>query len=298
MTDVLCIPSFTINIVSVNQLFKNRSLTVIFTPHDFVIQDPSSKMIGQGDLIHGLYCLKPIVDSFPAFNKTCTLNSISSLPLNVHFSYTNKLVVNVVQHSNKIVTLRHNRMGHLSDKMLKILSQNASFSVDSNFSSACYDICPLSKLRRLSFQSHNHMSSCIFYLIHVDVWGPYHTVTHQGMHYFLTIVDDYSRFTWIYLLHTKSEATQKVKDFFALIKTQFGFQIKKLRSANALELALTTFLQQQGTLHQFSCPYRPQQNFVVERKHQHLLNMARSLLFQSKVPLLFWGECVTTTTFL
>lgn len=137
-----------------------------------------------------------------------------------------------------------------------------------------------------------------FYLIHVDVWGPYHTVTHQGMHYFLTIVDDYSRFTWIYLLHTKSEATQKVKDFFALIKTQFGFQIKKLRSANALELALTTFLQQQGTLHQFSCPYRPQQNFVVERKHQHLLNMARSLLFQSKVLLLFWGECVTTTTFL
>lgn len=55
------------------------------------------------------------------------------------------------------------------------------------------------------------------------------------------------------------------------MKTQFGASIKKLRTDNAPELALTSFLQEQGTLHQFSCPYRPQQHSVVERKHQHPL---------------------------
>ena len=86
--------------------------------------------------------------------------------------------------------------------------------------------------------------------------------------------------------------------FFAMVKTQFAASIKCLRSDNAKELALIDFLAFQGTLHQFSCVERPQQSFVVERKHQHLLNVARALFFQSKVPITFWGECVVTVAFL
>src|ERR1044072_9959310 len=69
-------------------------------------------------------------------------------------------------------------------------------------------------------------------------------------------------------------------------------------SDNEKELKLEDFLMTQGTLHHFSCVERPPQNSVVERKHQHILNVARALYFQEKLPLTFWGGCVTTVVHL
>ena len=86
--------------------------------------------------------------------------------------------------------------------------------------------------------------------------------------------------------------------FFNLVTNQFDRKIKCIKSNNAKELAFTEFLNQQGVLHQFSCVDRPQQNSIVERKHQQLLNVARALYFESRISLHNWSGCVLTTTLL
>ena len=75
--------------------------------------------------------------------------------------------------------------------------------------------------------------------------------------------------------------------------------IKALRSDNGQDfLSLQAFLDQNGTNFHRSCPYTPQQNGVVERKHSHLLNVARAIRFQANLPLQFWREHIKTACYL
>ena len=192
----------------------------------------------------------------------------------------------------------HNRLGHLSDKRLDVLKNQLNCDISkSHDDTPCY-ICPLAKQRRLPFVSHNNMSQFPFDLIHCDIWGPYNVTAHFGHRYFLTLVDDCTRFTWVFLLKQKSEVVTVIPKFFNMVATQFDKKIKEFRSDDAKELAFTDFFNEKGILHQFSCVDRPQQNSVVERKHQHLLNVAHALYFQSRIPIQFWTECILTATFL
>ncbi|GJW53973.1 putative RNA-directed DNA polymerase [Tanacetum coccineum] len=89
--------------------------------------------------------------------------------------------------------------------------------------------------------------------------------------------------------------------FYSLIKTQFKKNIKVFRSDNGTEFVnqqFSGFCESNGIIHQNSCSYTPQQNGIVKRKHRHLLNVARSLLFQGGIPLNMWTECVLTATYL
>ena len=111
---------------------------------------------------------------------------------------------------------------------------NLLFS-NKNDSLASYPVSPLAKQIRQVFPSSNSRISTSFDLVHMDLWGPYKIPTLDKKHYFLTIVDDYSRFVWIYLLKLKSETIVAIKLFFSMIKTQFGAYAKVVRSDNGTE---------------------------------------------------------------
>jgi hypothetical protein len=78
-------------------------------------------------------------------------------------------------------------------------------------------------------------------------------------------------------------------------QNEFGLRIKKIRSDNGMEFKnsqIEGFLEDEGIKHEFSSPYTPQQNGVVERKNRTLLDMARTMLDEYKTLDRFWAEAI------
>lgn len=103
----------------------------------------------------------------------------------------------------------------------------------------------------------------------------------------------------MYLLLDKKEVVQTIKNFLVMVARQFKTRVQTVRSDNGTKfMGLRPYFAAQGILHQTSCVGTPQQNGQVERKHRHILNVARALRFQANLPIAFWGECVLTANFL
>lgn len=112
-------------------------------------------------------------------------------------------------------------------------------------------------------------------------------------------MDNYSRCTWVYLLKFKAKTQSLLTQFYTMVETQFNKKIKCFRIDNEIEFLMKDFFfKTKGVLHQLSCVECPQQNSIVERKHQQILNVARALKFQSNLPLSLWGECVLISIYL
>lgn len=87
----------------------------------------------------------------------------------------------------------------------------------------------------------------------MDIWGPLSICSLQGHQYFLTIVDDYTRHTWLYLMHSKSETRSCNHTYLAFVSTQFNAKIKVIRTDNGNEFKMHDFYSSFGISHQTSC---------------------------------------------
>jgi hypothetical protein len=112
--------------------------------------------------------------------------------------------------------------------------------------------------------------------------------------------DDYSRFTWVLFLQEKSQTQDTLKGSLRQAQNEFGLRIKKIRSDNGTEFKnsqIEGFLEDEGIKHEFSSPYTPQQNSVVERKNRTLLDMTRTMLDEYKTPGRFWAKAINTACY-
>ncbi|KAM1062317.1 hypothetical protein ACFX2A_027225 [Malus domestica] len=138
-------------------------------------------------------------------------------------------------------------------------------------------------------------------IVHSDVWGPSKVATLGGAHWFVTFIDDCTRVTWVILLKSKSEVSSAFQRFHKMIVVQYNRNIQVLRNDNGGEyvnMELRSFFELHGIVHQTTCPYTPQQNGVAERKNRHLLEMVRASLLVAHLPLHYWGEALTSATYL
>lgn len=119
----------------------------------------------------------------------------------------------------------------------------------------------MAKQTRASFPHSNIQTTSTFQLIHIDVWGPYKVISHDGYNQFLTIVDDYNRFTWLHLVKHRTKCVKILKDFLSHVETQYKAKVAISRFDNAPELcqgSMKEFYLQKGIVHQTSCSHTPQ----------------------------------------
>jgi transposase InsO family protein len=134
----------------------------------------------------------------------------------------------------------------------------------------------------------------------MDLFGQIAYISIGGGKYCLVIVDDYSRFTWVFFLQEKSQTQDTLKGFLRQAQNEFRLRIKKIRSNNGTEFKnsqIEGFLEEEGIKHEFYSPYTPQQNGVVDRKNRTLLDMARTMLDEYKTPNRFWAEAINTACY-
>ena len=96
----------------------------------------------------------------------------------------------------------------------------------------------------------------------------------------------------------KSQTRELLVNFINMVETQFNSKVRIIRSDNGSEFKIQDFFSKKGIIHQTSCVNTPQQNGVAERKHRHLLNMARALLIQASLPKIFWGDAILASAYL
>ncbi|KAK9744954.1 Integrase core domain [Popillia japonica] len=116
----------------------------------------------------------------------------------------------------------------------------------------------------------------------------------------VTFIDDYSRYGETYLLQRKSEVFEKFKQYRAYVENRFNLRIQALRTDRGGEYMSKEFeelLKREGIQRQLTIPGTSQQNGVSERRNLTLANVTRCLLIESGLPLSFWGEAITTATY-
>ncbi|GJW00763.1 retrotransposon protein, putative, ty1-copia subclass, partial [Tanacetum coccineum] len=203
------------------------------------------------------------------------------------------------KHNLDSTYLWHCRLAHISKKCIEKLQQEGLLKSTDDES---FDQCVSSlsgKMTRKSFPHHPERATDLFGIILTDVCGPLRHLSRQGASYFITFTDDYSRYGYVYLLKHKHEVFETFKVFKNEVKNQIGKTIKARRSDQGgkyISQEFKDYLKACGIVQQLTPPHTPQHNGVSERRNHTLLDMVRSMMNLTTLPLSFWDYSLEPTT--
>lgn len=266
---ILYAPKINKHLISVKRLASDNDAFVEFHPNCFLVKDRVTKeLLLTGKCKNGLYILP---------------NSSNQALLTAKLSKEQW----------------HRRLGHPASPVTVRILQDNNLAVDTSVSSSliCH-ACQLGKAHQLPFASSQHVSTAPLQLIHTDVWGPAISSVNNSK-YYVSFVDDFSRYVWIYFLKYKSDVESVFLQFQKHVETMLNSKIRSVQSDWGGEYhRLHNYFKSTGIEHRISCPHTHQQNGIAERKHRHIVDTGLTLLAQSNMPLSYWDEAFNTACFL
>jgi len=227
------------NLRSINQFCRDNDCFFLLNgSHYFVKDNHTSLTLLEGLSEGGLYPLH-----------------FKSLSVNKQHALTAFLGVKT------FATVWHSRLGHASQPVVSHLLQQFSLPISGvkHLDGVC-ESCQLGKSKQLPFQPSPHVSLCPLDLIHLDVWSC-STKSLGGCSYYDLFIDDFSKFTWLYPIHNKSDVFQVFVQFKSLVENQFPSSTKQFQcdGGEYMSNQFKNFLVTHGILHHVSCPHTPQQ---------------------------------------
>jgi transposase InsO family protein len=158
--------------------------------------------------------------------------------------------------------------------------------------------CLHGKKTKTKFKSKEYSTKNPLDIVHIDLFGPTRMKGLKSGHYFMLLVDDYTRMTTIFFLKKKSKEFENFKTYKEMVEIEAELKIKCLRSDNGGEFTskdLMELCNDHGIKRKFSVARTHQQNGVVERKKKTIEDMARTMLMDSKLIDVFWVQELHTT---
>jgi transposase InsO family protein len=276
--DVLHVPHIKKNLLSVHQFTKSTNTYFEFHPFNFFVKDRATrKILFHGLSNHGLYSIPP--------------SSVINKP---HIPAKMAMVGERTSLSSW-----HSRLGHPAFQVVRRLLSSLQLPVISNKSSESCTACLRSKSHQLPFSHQHTRSTAPLQLLYTDVWGPSPLISTTGFKFYVSFLDDFSRYSWVFPITCKSDVSTIFIQFQSYVENFFSLKIKSVQSDWGGEYrTLQTILHKRGISHRISCPYTHQQNGAVERKHRHIVETGLALLSHASVPISYWDDAFVTACYL
>ena len=283
LENVVYAPTMAFNMLSVGAMARGGKRSVFLEKSCYIEKD--GRVIAEGCMSDGLYCLK---------THTSSTKSTGTDPPAVALAAD--------------VNLWHQRLAHVHvDGIRDMVKRGVVQGVvlDKKAQLRRCKACVYGKSTRAPIpRSGGARAAKVLDLVHTDVCGPLPEASIGGSLYFVTFIDDHSRFAWVYPIQSKSDVFNKFKSWLAMVENahetklktlQVGRKLKVLHSDNGGEYLSThmrDFLRERGIQHRLTAPGNPHQNGIAERLNRTLIELVRSMLHQKQMEKKFWAEAL------
>ncbi|GJR39601.1 putative ribonuclease H-like domain-containing protein [Tanacetum coccineum] len=284
--DVYFVNELNFNIFSVSQMCDKMNY-VLFTNTECLVLSPNFKLPGESQILLKI----PRKDNMYSFDMKNIVPKES-------------LTCLVAKATLDESMLWHRRLGHINFKNInKLVKDNLvrGLPIKHFENDQTCVACLKGKQHRASCKSKvlNPITKPLF-MLHMDLFGPTFVSSLMHKKYCLVVTDDYSRFTWVFFLATKDETSEILKNFIKEIENLVDKKVKIIRCDNGTEFknkVMDDFCREKGIRREYSVARTPQQNGVAERRNRTLIEAARTMLADSKLPTTFWAEAVSTACY-